>query len=224
MNSFDADDLALALATASDFLDSAKSKLHHFEARHSDAVRRIEILSSDRAKLSYAALSSDNESLQTQLHDLNQASLSATLEVENLASAVAEAKMRVAEAEQAHALALTRMKASETLRDLAALKQLSTELDACLGDFCVVFGKFQALAYATLTATGRDTASTGGIIRVMSQRALKTALAVHHQTFDLDRLVLKDRTSFRTATDNWANAVQSYCHSKLGPKTAEAAE
>jgi hypothetical protein len=188
-----------------------KAILQDLQQQRLSVEKTCHDLAEQRRSLSYLAHSGD-DAARVELSRINQASLTATLDAENVASALQECERRLSQAELEHTQALDRLRAHETLSQVNDLIQVGVDLDCHLKQFLSAFDKFEAVVIKINSVAGlpgRD------ILFALSRRALATHLMARKNVFELEHLAPAARTSFSDISAAWARAVSEYCQRKL---------
>jgi hypothetical protein len=215
-----ADTLDGQLKQANDLVHVARDNLRTLQTARVDAERRLHAMAEERAELSYAA-HTGHAKAKEELQLLNSASISGTLECENLASAVTEAERLLGKAEQDHAIALEHVRAAQTLDHICGLIEAGAAVDGHLNAFLEEFNRLENLA---LQVFGFCNIPTVQQVRVFSKNALSSVLLPKRDVFGTDTLAPSARVTFSAITYQWAALARSICERKLGEHRSEAAE
>jgi hypothetical protein len=208
------------LKQTADLVQLSKDNLRHLQTARVDAERRLHAMAEERAALSYAAHTGDAKAKE-ELNYINSASVTGTLEVENLNSAVAEAERLLAKSEQDHAVALEHVRAAETLDHISALIEAGTATDNHLQGFIAEFNRLEHLCVQIFGFCGTPNRDQ---TRVLGRRALASLLLSRRDVFGLEMLAPGERVTFSGLAQQWATLARSICEKKLGIDRSEAAE
>jgi hypothetical protein len=201
-----------ALAESREALKTAHETLNHLQGQRIVAEARIADLAEQRKDTAFQALSGDIAA-RRRLDECTRATVTAGLDLENIVSAIVEAETRVKQAEVAAARDLDHQRARETLIKVDDLACLAADCDTALRNFLLAYDRFEKLAVAVGAVAGRPDRP---IVRVLSQKALYTALFGHKDVFDTRHLAPAERLSFADAAAGWGRAVRFWCHQRLG--------
>jgi hypothetical protein len=214
-------DLDCRLKQAADLVQLSKDNLRHLQTKRVDAERRLHAMSQERKELSYGAHTGNDETARKELDHLNSASISGTLEVENLDSAITQAERLLAKAEKDHALALEHVRAAETLDHISALIEAGAAIDKHLNAALEEFNRLENSALQIFQFCNSPTVQQ---VRVFSKKALASIFLPKRQVFETELLAPNARTTFSAITQQWANLARSICERKLGVQRSEAAD
>jgi hypothetical protein len=126
-----------------DDVEAAKETITRLEAKLAKATDRATALQTERRKLSFAAHNGD-DTARKKLDKLTAESVTIGLSIENLNSAIEEAKVHLVEAERAADLAQHRANAAEVRRIAGRVEQRGVALSAALADLCNEFTALEA--------------------------------------------------------------------------------
>jgi hypothetical protein len=213
--------LAEAVIAADAAVRKAKETLNHLMGRQVVAQAHVADLAKERKALAFSALTGD-AAAQKKLDECNAATLAAGLASENLDSALRTAERNLEAAETALAAATEQQKARDTLARLAHLESAAADCDASLRNFLLAYDRLERVAAAVCTTSGHPQSD---IVRVLSAKALATALLSHKRVFDLPHLAPPERMTFAEMTAAWGRVVRGWAAQRLGkpPKQDKAA-
>jgi hypothetical protein len=206
------EDIEQKLSEANTNLTQAQDNLRNLQSLHQTALAKIEAISSERQSRSFEALSGTDTRQRKALDLLNAHYLTAQIEAENYASAVAEAERRLTAAEQAVATVTEQSAALKCLTNIQEFKQAALELDACLSDFLKIYARFEDAANSirrTTNAPSRDS------VRVYSRRSMASALLPQRNVWELEMIAPSARTSFLEICQQWSENATVYCKARL---------
>lgn len=129
-----------------DAVAAATGALGELEERRRAAVARQGELAEERSRLSYAALAGDDKAAAKRLAALTQETATADLEIENIRSAIVEAKARLAAAERDAEMAAELKRAEQARERLAAFRALGGKLEAALQQLIEAYGGYHEAA------------------------------------------------------------------------------
>jgi phage shock protein A len=196
----------------------ARATLADLTAQRAAAIARQRVLSDEREALAYDAATGDGPARKA-LDSLTREAATAALTLENLDAAIAEAKRRVAAADEEARLAELRRKAAEAQAKLADLDEIGRSLSASLAQFADTFERFQAVGDGIrrlgLGFVGRD------LQRVNTVRAIDSVLARLHLS---SRAVPPaQRVEIADLIQSWRGQVAARVAHVLGDDDREAA-
>jgi hypothetical protein len=204
---------AAAVAEANAAVKAARETLDHLRGRKLASEARAADLGAERTQISFRAHGSGDPAALSRLSVIHREISEHSSEIASIEAAIVEAETRVKQAEVAAARALEHQKARETLTKVDDLACLAADCDAALRNFLLAYDRFEKLAVAIGAVAGRPDRP---IIRVLSQKALHTALFGHKDVFDTRHLAPAERLSFADAAASWGRAVRFWCHQRLG--------
>jgi hypothetical protein len=159
-----------------------------------------------------------DEKARKALDKANAASASAALEIENVRSAIEEARRRLGEAEHAEQMAGLAEKADEVKKLAAEFEQLGPEVDA---DFVSVRGKLErAMWIVDRFHVLGVTHPRGEQIKVLGGLALATALMGLPLKAEREHLAPRERKTFTELFGGWASGAVNLALSWLNKEAA----
>jgi hypothetical protein len=200
-----------ALAGATDALCQARATLDHLQGQRLVAEAHGADLANERQCISFAAHSGD-KAARARLTALHAEIATHGSELASISAAISEAERRLGQATAAHSQALEQQKARETLARLDDLVSAAAGCDAALSAFLKSFDALERIAVAIGAVAGvpnRD------IVRVLSVKALHTALFSHQRVFDTRHLPPNERISFCDMAAGWSRAVSGWANGRL---------
>jgi hypothetical protein len=160
----------------------ATETLHRLDAEFAKATDRATTLQTERRKISFAAHDGDAKA-KSRLAKLNAESLESGLQIENLLSAVDEAKARLAEAEREVGLAAQRANAMEVMalathasRRGGRIRDLTQELAAEISGAVSDLRRFGALGVPTSGARLLELALTRSVLPQLREAGIDVDL------------------------------------------------
>jgi hypothetical protein len=201
-----------AVAEANAAVKAARQTLNHLRGQKLVSEARAADLTAERQRISFAA-HTDDPVARKRLSELHSEISEHGSEMASIEAAIVEAETRVKQAEAAAARALEHQRARETLAKVDDLACLAAGCDTALRNFLLAYDRFEKLAVTIGAVAGRPDRP---IIRVLSQKALHTALFGHKDVFDTRHLAPAERLSFADAAAGWGRAVHFWCHQRLG--------
>jgi hypothetical protein len=202
-----------AVVEANAAVKAARETLNHLRGRKLVSEAKAADLGSERTQISFRAHGSGDPAALSRLSVIHREINEHSSEIASIEAAIVEAETRVKQAEAAAARALEHQRAKETLIEVDDLAYLATDCDTALRNFLLAFDRFEKLAVAVGAVAGRPDRP---IIRVLSQKALHTALFSHKDVFDTRHLAPAERLSFADAAAGWGRAVRFWCNQRLG--------
>jgi hypothetical protein len=202
-----------ALAEVKAAVKAAREILDHLRSRKLVSEAKAADLGSERNQISFRAHGSGDPAALSRLSVIHREISEHSSEVASIEAAIVEAETRVKQAEVAAARVLEQQKARETLTKVDDLAYLAADCDTALRNFLLAYDRFEKLAAAIGAVAGRPDRP---IIRVLSQKALHTALFGHKDVFDTRHLAPAERLSFADAAASWGRAVRFWCNQRLG--------
>jgi len=136
-------------------VDEAKNTLEKLEANLAAAMNKATVLQTERRRVSFKACNGDNHA-RALLDEMNTSSMVATLELENIKSAIEEARHRLSQAEREAELAEKRALAEKVKRVVATLEGSGPAIAGALKTLCHELSGFDA-ALAGLHRLGAPT-------------------------------------------------------------------
>lgn len=193
---------------------AARATLADLTAQRAAAVARQRELADEREALAYDAATGDGPARKA-LDSLTREAATAALTLENLDAAIAEARRRVAAADEEARLGELRRKAAEAQAKLADMRAVGAEAGAALDAFADKLEEFYALA-DTVRRLGMGGPSRE-LARANVVRAVQTVLA--RVRLNSDTIPPSERRSLADLVDAWAGAVNARIAQVLGPET-----
>lgn len=197
----------------------ARAVLADLEAKRQAALARQQELAGEREELAFAAATGDAAARQT-LATLTKDAATAAIEIENLASAIAEARRRVGQADQQARLAELRRKAEQARVKLGDLDEIGRDLSTALERFADTFERFQI--------TGDEIRRLGAfgfpgreLLRANTSRAIDTQLARLH--LGSRPVAPNQRVEIGALVAHWREQVAARVAQVLGDDDQEAA-
>lgn len=155
-------------------IESASRMVAQLERQKAQVEQQLTGLAEERGGLSFKALAGDAKATK-RLAALNAQTGAATLELENVNSAIAEARRRVETAEREAAEAATRVKAREILQDADEMERLAAEVDAGLVGAATTIADY-LMAADRLSRCGVRAAPNYRLVQLAVARAISTHL------------------------------------------------
>lgn len=202
-----------ALAESREAVKAARETLDHLRGRKLVSEAKAADLGSERNQISFRAHGSGDPAALSRLSIIHREISEHSSEMASIEAAIGEAETRVKQAEAAAARALEYQRAKETLTKVDDLGYLAADCDTALRNFLLAYDRFEKLAVAIGAVAGRPDRP---IIRILSQKALASALFTHKDVFDTRHLAPNERLSFADAAAGWGRAVRFWCHQRLG--------
>ena len=200
--------------------DAARQIVAELENKLAAAEARAAELQTERRRLSFDANTGD-ETARKALDKLNKEAATAGLEIENIRSAIEEAKRRLQAAERDEAMAAARENANEAVKLAAELAQLGHGIDADFASGCEKLERSKSIM-DRLHQLG-VTHPRGEQVKVLSGLALATHLMLLPIRAERDHLAPRERHTFEELYSGWARGVTNQVAPLLGEQGEEAA-
>lgn len=194
-----------AVVEANAAVKAARETLDHLRGRKLISEAKGADLGAERTQISFRGHGSGDPAALSRLSVIHREISEHGSEMASIEAAIAEAENRLAVHEAASARALEHQRARETLGKVDDLTCLAADCDTALRNFLLAYDRFEKLAVAIGAVAGRPDRP---IIRVLSQKALHTALFGHKDVFDTRHLAPAERLSFADAAAGWGRAAR----------------
>jgi hypothetical protein len=213
------------MTTASD-IESATKTLNDLLDQREQLTGNAGRLIEQRRKLSYAALAARDKAAQDKLRKINDEALSYETQLQSIDAAVDEARQRLAQAEQAAALATDHANAARLREKLEKFLEQGLLVDDALWDLARAVN----LMIGLLNDMHRlgQAAPTSDQFRVNAVMAIKTMLQELPQTwvrdFEFARLAPGQKKKFKDVCADWHAMIEAGVSARFGEaKTPEVA-
>jgi len=195
-------------------VQTAEQTLAGLRRKREACVTHTLALAEDRHRLSFSAHGNGDVAAQKRLGELNRASTTAALELENIDAAIAEATTRLQSARREAEIAADRAKARELRKALGEFVEHGRKLDAATAVLVAECG----LLKDTLTKLHRLGASvpTHDQVDALGHHALLTALGQTQWRRRFEPLAPNQRRTFSLLFDSWAAMVERDIAVRLG--------
>ncbi|HEV2160903.1 MAG TPA: hypothetical protein VGR52_01520 [Stellaceae bacterium] len=200
-------------------IEAANATLAHLETKKAETERRIATLAEAREKLSFGALTGD-EAKAKRLARLSSDAATAHGDLENICSAITEARRRVETAEGEAAVAATREKAHDVLGDCGEMERLAAEVDAALVGAATTIANY-LLAADRLSRCGVRAAPNYRLVQLAVARAISVHLrAPLHDLIELPMVAPGQRRPLAETSGVPIRGLRAWARSMLGDVTA----
>ena len=200
--------------------EAARQIAAELENKLAAAEARAVELQTERRRLSFAANTGDGAA-EKRLKALNTEAAHINLDIENVRSAIDEAKRRLAVAERDEAMGKARENANEAVKLAAELAQLGHGIDADFASGCEKLERSKSII-DRLHQLG-ITHPRGEQVKVLSGLALATHLMLLPIRAERDHLAPHERHTFEELYSGWARGVTNQVAPLLGEQGEEAA-
>jgi DNA repair exonuclease SbcCD ATPase subunit len=197
--------------------EQARATVAQLEEKLADASARAVELQTERRKLSFDANTGD-DSARKRLDKLNAQSATIDLEIENMRSAIEEARRRLADAQRAEGVALLAKNAAEATKLADAIAEHGQRADAA---FATAAAELEALK------TKIDELHRLGVtypraeqFAVLGGLALMTAVTTLPLKVDRSHLAPRERQTFTELSATWRTQVMRWAQPFLAKEAA----
>src|SRR5215471_1490476 len=198
----------------------AEQTLHALESKQADLTASRAADESEMAAVSYEAHTGDQKAA-AKLETLRERALRRDLELKNIASAIAEAKRRVAAAQEAEHQAEEAKLAEELLELSVMMREVGAKADRALKLFAEASDDLRKLVQATnQRGLGNPSAQQ---LQSLGSRAILATIIGGPYANDFPHISPAERKSFITFTESWALMIEKAVNTKLGGDAESAA-
>lgn len=195
--------------------ETARATLAHLEQKLTDASARAIELQTERQRISFDANTGD-EAARQRLDKANTASTTVALELENISSAIREAKRRLAEAERAEEVAQLSANAEAAVEIADRLAERGRKIDAALAIVAE-----QATGYmADISELNRLGCSHPRAEQFSVLGEMVVSAALMDSPLKLRHLAPKDRRTLAELSNGWRDTVVRWASQFLSKEAA----
>jgi hypothetical protein len=202
-------------------VQTAEKILTGLRRKHEACVTHTLALAEDRQRLSFSAHGDGDVAAQKRLSELNRASTTAALELENIDAALVEANTRLEVARRQADIAADQARAHELRKVLGEFVESGGKLDEAMAALVAECGALKDLL-AKLHRLGAGV-PTHGQLDALGHHALLTALGQTLWRRRFETLAPNQRRTFGDLFDGWAATVERDIAARLGEADVEEA-
>lgn len=186
---------------------TAEKTLADLQTKRAALASRIEQISIERRMVGYEAHAENDPKAKAKLDKLNTEFATIAGTAESVDGAIAEAHARLAQAQQAEAVAAAKANAVELRKAVQDFRECATDLDAMLADV-VECSAAMKTAVARIHALGSPFPSHEQV-HALGKFCMLTALqqTIWHRHFEV--IAPRERRSFAALVDQWAASIES---------------
>jgi len=200
--------------------ENAEKILRELESKMAALVETRAHDESRMEAIAYAANTGDQKA-EAQLETLRDRALRRDLEAQNLDSAIAEARRRVAAAQNDERQAEERQVAEELLELSGLMREAGAKADRALKLFAEASNDLRKVIIAT-QQRGLNNPNAQQL-QSLGERAIRGVLVDTPYAKAFEHLAPRERQNFALFTAAWASAIERFANTKLGGDAESAA-
>jgi len=200
-------------------VQTAEKTLTGLRRKREACVTHTLALAEDRQRLSFSAHGDGDVAAQKRLSELNRASTTAALELENIDAAIVEANTRLQAARRAEGIAADQARARELRKVLGDFVECGRKLDAATAVLVDEATEFHQ-ALMRMHSLGCES-PTSELVHVNSTLALFTALMRTPWRREFRHLSPGQKRTFAELVAGWAKVIERGIKQRLGAVEVE---